>query len=468
MNRFARYLGLRSIQGRLTAIAFFFIIATAVTMGVVGYRFTIDYESDRFHEHFSILVDTLAGNAELGVMLGNRDLLENLIFSVFNVADIVAVEIVDRHGKPLIEQTRPGADENPYYVSAPVVAEALSADNALFLEQQAAAEILGEVRLAYAMTSLDRLKQDLALRYLVISLLLCVVPVVMYWRLARTISAPLQDLVKVAGLVSQGDINVRAGGGLLIETATLAGAINDMLDALQRQRQQIREAHAAMARQQAFAQVGKFSMIVAHEIKNPLTVIKGSLSLLRKPEPVDPAVKAQLVGYIDEEIVRINTLVEDFLLYARPRTPAFDALLVVDLVANLSERLRLFSDRVRVITDMGEGCLERVVRCDIALLERALFNVVRNALEMSRDSVQVTLEERDEHLLFQVKDDGPGFAEEDLQRVFEPFFSTRAKGTGLGLAIAHEVMTAHGGFARARNRNRGGACVELGLPVGEG
>lgn len=467
MNPFYRYFGLRSIQGRLTAIAFFFIIATAVTMGVIGYRFTVNYEIDRFHEHFSILVNYLASNAELGVVLGNRQILETLTASVFNVADIQTVEVFDQDGQSLIHHARPQPATGVFFVSAPVVAQMLTAENSLFLENQASSEVLGEVRLAYALTSLEQLKQDLAARYLIISLLLGTAPIIMYWTLARSISAPLQDLVKVAGRVSQGDINVRAGEGTLIETATLAGAINNMLVALQQQRQQIKETNALIARQQVLAEVGKFSMIVAHEIKNPLTVIKGSLSLLRKPEPLEQQIKAQLIGYIDEEIIRINNLVEDFLLFARPRTPAFSELLVVDLIANLTERLRLFSERVGVTVDVGAMLLETPVRCDIALLERALFNVVRNALEMSRGKVPIMIHGRDNRLTFSVKDDGPGFAEDDLEQIFEPFFSTRAKGTGLGLAIAREVMTAHQGEIRARNRSRGGAMVELMLPVGE-
>lgn len=467
MNSFSRTFGLRSIQGRLTAIAFFFIIATAVTMGMVGYRFTVNYEIERFHAHFSILANSLAGNAELGVVLGNRDILSTLIASVLTVPDIQTVEITDQAGHSLIRQSRPDQVPAVRSVVAPVIAETLTADNALFLDRQPTGNVLGQVHLAYALTSLDQLKQDLALRYLLISLLLCVVPVIMYWRLARTISAPLQGLVEVAGRVSRGDIDVRAGGSPLVETATLAGAINDMLDALQQQRRQIREANDAMARQQVLAEVGKFSMIVAHEIKNPLTVIKGSLSLLRKPEPIAPEVKSQLVGYIDDEIVRINTLVEDFLLFARPRKPAFTELLVMDFIANLSQRLRLFSDRVGVVSDVGADLLETSIRCDIALLERALFNVVRNALELSEGRVQVFFEGRDGQLVCVVKDEGPGFAEDALEKIFEPFHSTRARGTGLGLAIAREVMTAHHGTITARNRNHGGARVELRLPVGK-
>jgi len=172
-----------------------------------------------------------------------------------------------------------------------------------------------------------------------------------------------------------------------------------------------------------------------------------------------------MVGFIDEEIIRINTLVEDFLLFARPGAVAINDMLVVDLLANLTARLRLFNERLSVAINVAATTMEQNIRCDIALFERALHNVIRNALESCDDQVQIDIEDDEEFLILMVKDNGSGFAPETLEQIFEPFFSTRAKGTGLGLAIAFEVMKTHNGSILARNRTTGGACVELRLPL---
>ncbi|WP_282756596.1 sensor histidine kinase [Desulfuromonas thiophila] len=464
MKRTYRNLGLHSIQGRLTAIALFFIIATAASMGVVGYRFTVAFEHQRFHDHFSLLAGYLASNAELGVLLGNEEILANLTDSMLAVSDVCQVEIADQTGQNIILRRLPHLPENRARVSAPVYSRSISADDAiLFGDSRPTEEVLGQVHLDYALTSLDQLRSHLALRYLIISLLLAFAPIGMYWTLSRSINAPLQNLLAVARQVSRGQMQGRADGGRLHETRTLAHAFNEMLGALEAQRREIAAAHAAMARQQVLAEVGKFSLTVAHEIKNPLAIIKGSIGILRKDGPVAPEVKTRMIGFLDEEIERINKLVEDFLLFARPRPPAFKQMRVVDLATSLSQRIQLMDNRIQLDSQLPTDAVTTLT-CDPALIERAILNVVRNALDVA-SVVQVQIALFDDALHLRILDNGPGFGDTDPQRLFEPFFTTKAKGTGLGLAISHEIIRAHQGTISAHSRLGGGASFDIQLPL---
>ncbi len=466
-NGLTRRLGLHSIQGRLTAIAFCFIVGTSAAVGVAGYRLTVNFESARFREHFTLLASYLAKNAELGVLLANPRILEGLAENMLAMSDVRAVEIRDRRGEKIISKAHPGGAEGLESVSVPVVADPMArGDSPFFGPAEEVEEVLGQVRLYYADTGLNELRKLLAARFLLISLLLGSVPVVMYWLLARAINAPLRELLAVAVQVSRGRMEVRASGGALRETATLAHAFNEMLDALARERRKLDEAHAAMARQQVLAEVGKFSMIVAHEIKNPLAIIKGSLDVLRKDAPLAPGMKERLLGFLDEEIARINKLIEDFLVFARPQPPAFRPVALDGLVAGLYRRIRLLGPGIGIESD---DCAGAELACDPQLLERALLNIVRNALDLaaSEAGVRVRVERRPGELLFVVEDDGPGIAAENLPRIFEPFFSTRAKGTGLGLAIASEIISGHGGGIAAENREKGGARFTVRIPLEE-
>ncbi|MFZ5775262.1 MAG: ATP-binding protein [Thermodesulfobacteriota bacterium] len=459
---------IHSIQGRLTAIALFFIVATAVAMGVAGFRLTVHFEHQRYRDHFGLLASYLASNAELGVLLGNEKILEQLTENMLAVSDVQRVEILDRSGRVIIRSSRDNPPAGLGSVAAPVVASSLEGRDAPFLAPDKAEEVVGQVVVSYSLAGLDQLKKELAFRFVLVSLGLALAPVLMYWLLARAITAPLLGLLAVAGQVSRGRLDVRARGGSLAEIDTLATAINEMLDAIESQRRKLGEAHAAMARQQVLAEVGKFSMIVAHEIKNPLAIIKGSLEVLRKEGPMDAGMKAQLMVFLDEEIERINKLIEDFLLFARPQEPTLQAMTAAGVVASLAQRMRLLSS---VIAISGDDQVEPdlALRCDPHLLERALLNIVRNGLEASPDGsgVAVTIAGSDRRLVFTVRDNGPGIPEEALPRLFEPFFSTKAKGTGLGLAIAKEIINAHGGNISATNPKGGGACFTISLPVEE-
>ncbi|NLV25323.1 MAG: HAMP domain-containing protein [Deltaproteobacteria bacterium] len=461
-----RRAGLNSIQARLTFIALFFIVATALTMGGAGYRFMVQFESERFRDHFSLLASYLAGSAELGVLLGNEQILAALCDGMLKIDDVQWVQIVDRSGNLILRRSHPVPAREWGVAEAPVMSRSLAEGESLYTSAETTVKELGRVAVGYSLGGLDRIKRQFAQRFVFISLLLSLAPVAMYWGLSRAINAPLRDLVAVAKEVSRGHMDVRAAGGSLRESRALAGAINEMLDALETKRRELDEANAAMARQQALAEVGKFSMIVAHEIKNPLAIIKGSLDILRKEAPVDPELKRQMAGYMDEEIGRINKLIEDFLLYARPRTPVFEEVPVRRLIADLKKRVALLSDEIRVSVTMEEG-EDAVLRCDAALLERALLHVVRNALDVAAGKTPVDFDVLcfGGRILFMVQDRGPGVRPEDAKRIFEPFFSTKAKGTGLGLAIAREVVTAHGGNIRVGNRPEGGACFSVRVPL---
>lgn len=458
---------LNSIQGRLNAIAFFFIIGTAVTMGVAGFRLTVNFENERFRDHFSLLASYLASNAELGVLLENKKILEGLTENMLAVSDVQAVKILGQNGEIILQRAHDDLPPELDAVSAPVVSRAMEMGDSPFLAPGEAEEVVGQVVISYSHGGLTRLKKLLALRFVLVSLLLAVVPVVLYWMLSRAISAPLLGLVAVASQVSRGRMDVRARGGSLHETNTLARAINEMLDALEAQRHKLDEAHAAMARQQVLAEVGKFSMIVAHEIKNPLAIIKGSLEVLKKEGPLPPELKEQMMGFLDGEIERINKLIEDFLLFARPQAAALRPVVIADLLADLGQRLRFMSDNIRVEMEIPAGQGDRELRCDQGLLERALLNIVRNGLEVSRvgEAVRVGVACTERRLVFTVQDSGPGVATEELPRIFEPFYSTKAKGTGLGLAIAKDVVKAHGGTLTVANGPEGGACFTISLPV---
>ncbi|MDH3997365.1 MAG: HAMP domain-containing protein, partial [Desulfuromonadales bacterium] len=425
-------LGLNSIQGRSTSIAFFFILATAVVIGVAGFRLTLGFESKRFHEHFSLLATYLARNVEVGVLLGNEDSLILLSENMLQVSDVQVIEIVDRTGAVIMKRSNSGASSDLASVSAPVVASSSDLGGPPMFGAVDQPEVLGEVLLSYSLVGLDQLKELLARRFIQVSVVLALAPIFLYWLLSRAINAPLLSLLGVAGKVSRGQMDVRAEDSSIKEIGTLSQAINEMLDALEKQRQALHEANATMARQQVLAEVGKFSMTVAHEIKNPLAIIKGSLGILRKEGPVDLKVKRRMMGFVDEEVGRIDKLVEDFLIFARPRPPAFRATLVGALTESLMQRVKLLDSTVIIDAELDADQKQHELQCDHPLLERALLHVVRNALEASQGLTPVMLQIAcsGSHLVFHVLDDGPGLDVSTLTAIFEPFYTRKAKGTG--------------------------------------
>jgi len=468
-QRLARKIGLNSIQGRLSAIAFLFIIGTVVTIAIASYHFTVEFERQRFHDHFSLLATYMANNAELGVLIGNKEILTHLTESMLQLDDVDSVTIRGYANKVLIHKSKIHNVSGHGIVSAPVMSHVIG-DAELFQQQHGAGKKLGEVEIIYSLNGLFELQKMLARKYIFISLFLSLAPILMYWMLSRAINAPLKQLVKLARQVSRGNLNVRASGGTLQETRTLALAINEMLESLATKRHEIDQAHVAMARQQVLAEVGKFSMIMAHEIKNPLAVINGSMDILTRNEQTNPQIKARMAGYIYDEVQRMNKLVEDFLAFSRPAKPDFRELSMADLVSKMLQKITLIDKAIHVDNKIQPDHKDTTLKCDIVQFERALLNVVRNAIEASKQVQEVNVLAfcNKTHLNFQVCDGGAGFDPAKAKSMFEPFVSTKSKGTGLGLALVKDVIKAHKGIVSIKNLPGGGACFTLRLPLANG
>ena len=217
------------------------------------------------------------------------------------------------------------------------------------------------------------------------------------------------------------------------------------------------------------ASLGQLAAGIAHEIRNPLGIISGSAETLLKQK--DPETQQEMAQYIMEESERINSMVSNFLHFARPKEPK---LRNHNLVSLLSRTLQLItpeakSRNVEIVPKMPDEPL--IVRIDPEQMQQALMNIAINALEaMPEGGVwSVTLSRNGEdRVTIRLSDTGPGISEGVLSRIFNPFFTTKDKGTGLGLSIAHTIVENHGGTIIVNTKREKGATFVINLPYESG
>lgn len=211
------------------------------------------------------------------------------------------------------------------------------------------------------------------------------------------------------------------------------------------------------------ARIGQMSAVLAHEIRNPLGTIKGFAQLLA--ERLDGR-HSELLEPVISETIRLEQLVKDLLLYGRPPRVQLEP---VDIPA-LCERIR--GHAAQLIVNRPARFLVAAspihLMSDPALLEQALLNLVRNAIEAVDErpeaEVRLAFATSSSHVTVTVTDNGPGLPAEIEQRLFEPFRTTKASGTGLGLAITRKLVTLMGGELRISNREEGGVAAAILLP----
>jgi len=455
------------IHFRILLAAFILIGATALALSYMGASITHQFVQTRFEKRISFLARYLALNAELGILINDVSMLNRLASNLLSEKDVVGVAILDGHDEELAGVSKE-IDGSFSVVETPVFLRESREESKAFKWGAGAGQgerPIGKVRIAYSTGDIDRLLTTMRKLFVCSSAGLACLAGLIFYFLSRSLVAPVTGLAQAARQVAKGNLDLRAQPGNLPETRELAMAFNAMLDSLDMNRKALREANEQIIRQKTLAEMGKFSLMIAHEFKNPLSIIKSSLDVLKKD--FDLSSGNAMVFYMEDEIRRLNRLIEDFLTFARPVTPSFRRMDVNALLSEIVMRFELQKTGApcEILSHIPSDPCDAYVDPD--LLARAIGNVLKNALDASGDNgmVQVTATVPDNVWTVEIKDDGEGIAAENKDKIFAPFFTTRAKGTGLGLAYAFQVIEAHRGCISAKNRQEGGALFKVEIPV---
>ncbi len=215
-----------------------------------------------------------------------------------------------------------------------------------------------------------------------------------------------------------------------------------------------------MQDQAHLVKLGEMAASVAHEIRNPLSIIKGTNDLIEKKYGND---QDDFFKYIPAELTRLNKLIEDFLSFARVREPAP---VVVDLHNMVAKVLLGFSSdpAVSIRVDIAQGIGQ--FRTDPEMLEQILLNVITNSRQAVKDQgvIRISATANGETLMITIEDNGPGIPEENMPKIFDPFFSTKDSGSGLGLAISRRLAEQLNGSLHVTSVAAQGTTVTLELP----
>lgn len=207
--------------------------------------------------------------------------------------------------------------------------------------------------------------------------------------------------------------------------------------------EELRQAQQELAKQERLATIGRMAATIAHEVRNPLGVMKVSARTLAEQMPDDVRTQT-LAGFINSEVDKLNRVVSDLLDFTRDPVHRFTQAEILPLVMRAVERAQVYGS-VPVQVDAGE-CAALQMELDVEAMERVLTNLLMNAIEAADEGeVRVTLQCPEDRLILSVMDHGPGIPADLHENVFEPFFTTREGGTGLGLAISARIVANHQG-----------------------
>lgn len=231
---------------------------------------------------------------------------------------------------------------------------------------------------------------------------------------------------------------------------------------------QIRALEETSRRQDRLAAIGRMAASIAHEIRNPLAAMRGSIQMLRSEMDTDPS-QTELMEIILRESDRLNRIITDFLSYARPRSIVLSPVDVGDLMHQTFALLRHspeISEKQNVVEELPSEPL--VVDADASQLKQVFWNLARNALQAMPQGGTLTAKvemNSSNRVRIAFSDTGKGMSPEQVEHLFEPFSSTTG-GTGLGLSIVYQIVRDHGGTINVRSLEGQGTTITVELPTG--
>lgn len=247
------------------------------------------------------------------------------------------------------------------------------------------------------------------------------------------------------------------------ENNNITGAIGIYTDVTELRRQEAR-----IREQEKLAVVGQMAAGMAHEIRNPLTSVRGFAQLMKEKMNQEHAPFKEYMDIMIQEIDQADGFINNFLQLARPRPPQMQLYPVNELVMNF---IRIFESQaflrgIKVETDLGQT---PPVVMDINQMKQVLLNLSQNALQAMDQGGTLTLttryDEKENAICLKVMDDGPGIPPDSIDKIGTPFFTTRDKGTGLGLSISYTIVDRHRGRIEVASKVGEGSCFSVYLPV---
>ncbi len=280
------------------------------------------------------------------------------------------------------------------------------------------------------------------------------------FELIQDMSKPYESIVRFQYLVFGGSILIM---GLIFLALLLI--VHKAEKVIEHRAQERRELEEQLNQAERLAALGEMVAGVSHEIKNPLGIVRSTAELLGEmPEANDT--QKRLSGVIIEESSRLNKIVTEFLDFARPQIPNLRECQLEEIIEkNLSFLHPELEKKGIAVNDNLNGRSFKM-QADKDLLYRALLNIFMNAIQSMKDGgkIDIAVEEGKNNYRIEIEDTGFGISQENVKKIFNPFFTTREKGSGLGLSIVRKIIEGHRGTITIESEEGVGTKVKVQLP----
>ncbi len=431
---------------------------------------------DEFTKRAHSLVNNLALNAEIPLFLDNKAALYSLAENLLQETDVQSVKILNHENTELVNIEKPAKllpwqkelIVSPVYFSAQKEKE-LTEPQLFFTDKDGQKNLedqkLGIIEVVFSRESIIKTLNTMRWWIFTSAAFAAIIGGIAGLYFSRTLILPIQRLAKAAYSIARGKWDEHLEGAGSDELGQLTESFNIMAASLVTKKQELEKTFKELAQKEKMAEIGKFSMIIAHELKNPLGIIKGSIDILSKPSCKDK-MKNTMIDYIKDEVKRLNKIIEDFLAFSKPAPPNKTPANINKIIENISNRFVVPEEEKKEI--YIRTSLEKLpsVNIDEHQFYHALLNLINNSINAIEQKGEIFIQTThiDSNIVITVEDTGTGIPFELKDRIFDPFYTTKAKGTGLGLSIVKKIIENHDGLINLAKTGTGKTAFEIIIP----
>jgi signal transduction histidine kinase len=476
------------------------IIVTTITLlvcGIFAYTsFNVRHQQAQLiesaRESTELLLHTVENSIYITMHLGNVQDVGSILAMVGQHNQLVGVRVFHPHGV-ILRSSNPSevgraANVNDYKLyqgpknygifNLPPYGEVLSMVKPIYNEAAChtchgtKARVIGILDINY---SLSRTKMQMleAARIFIFSSVAITVflSIAISLILLKFVKRPLDSIVDNMSRVENGDLSVRINYQGKDEIGRLITSFNSMLDRLDAAKKELEQFHFQQLEQaDRLASIGEMAAGIAHEIKNPLAGISAAVTIIKDGlNATDP--HCEILSEVLQQVQRLDKTVNDLLFFGKPSMPELACIDINEIIcktlkfASQHRSVQNVENRLELATDLP------TVYADGKQMQQVFLNIILNAFQamagggiLTITSYLVTREDR-VYVRIDVADTGPGIPSQILEKIFTPFFTTKAQGTGLGLPICNKLVHLHDGEMRVASDNSHGTVFTVELPA---
>jgi signal transduction histidine kinase len=482
----------RSLTTRVIATTISLLVAGIFIYTTFNVRHQQDMLIDTARESTELLLHTVESSIYNTMHLGNVQDVGSILSMVGQHNQLVGVRIFHPHGiilrSSIPSEVGRSVSENDYKIyqspknysifNVPPHGEVLAMVKPIYNEvachpcHGSKARVIGVLNINY---SLSRTKMQMldASRIFVISSIAITVflAITISFLLLRFVKNPLDNMVDTMLKVEKGDFAVRIAYKGKDEIGRLIGSFNSMVDRLDIAQKELEQLHfQQLERADRLASIGEMAAGIAHEIKNPLAGISAAVTIIKDDMSEDDP-RGAILGEVIEQVKRLDKTVNDLLFFGKPSLPE---LTWVDINTIITTTLKFASQH------SGGANIERKIEllpdlppvyADDKQMQQVFLNIVLNAYQAMPSggtlsiTSSLTIRNDIEYVRVDISDTGSGIPPQILEKIFTPFYTTKAQGTGLGLPICNKLVKLHKGDIRVTSDNTAGTVFTIELPA---